>query len=218
MDEETLKAIANQLRQPSGEYAIEVAKKMNEGNRQINLHTIEALQLAAGDNILEIGMGNGFFVKDILSIDDTIKYSGCDFSQAMVDEASRHNKDFIETRRAQFYFASATRLPFEEETFNKVFSVNTLYFWDNPKLILTEISRVLKPEGLIVISIRPKVIMQDYPFVKFGFEMYEKEQLMDLLTQNNFKVTSAIEKEEPNQEIDGQMMKVATLIVCAEKK
>ena len=59
MDEEKLKTIAAQLRQPSGEYAIEVGKKMNEGNHDINLYTIKALNLKPGDNILEIGMGNG---------------------------------------------------------------------------------------------------------------------------------------------------------------
>lgn len=72
MDEETLKAIADQLRQPTGEYAIQVGEKMNEGNLHINLNTFEVLNLVAGDNILEIGMGNGFFVKNILSTDNTI--------------------------------------------------------------------------------------------------------------------------------------------------
>lgn len=218
MNEEILKAIANQLRQPSGEYAIEVGEKMNQGNLKINLHTIEALQLTAGDDVLEIGMGNGFFVKNILSIDNTIKYSGCDFSQPMIDEASRRNNEFVETRRAQFYFSSADQLPFEDKSFNKVFSVNTLYFWDNPKLILTEISRVLKPQGQVFISIRPKAIMKYYPFVKFGFQMYAKDELADLLAINNFNIIFTIEKEEPDQEVDGQMMKVATLIVCAKKE
>ncbi|MBK7811139.1 MAG: hypothetical protein IPI50_07870 [Saprospiraceae bacterium] len=63
MDEQTLKEIAKQLRQPSGEFATQVGQKMNEGNLHINLNTIEALNLQKGDHILEIGMGNGFFVK-----------------------------------------------------------------------------------------------------------------------------------------------------------
>lgn len=217
MDKETLQAIANQLRQPNGEHAIEVGEKMNEGNLQINLNTIEALQLSANDNVLEIGMGNGFFVKNILSKDKNINYSGCDFSSVMVDEASLINKEYIKAGHAQFYFASADHLPFQMETFNKVFSVNTLYFWENPERVLSEISRVLRPKGQVFISIRPKSIMRLYPFVKFGFQMYSKEDLRDLLTQNGFKVVSIIEKEEPDQKIGDVEMKVSTLIVCGEK-
>tara|TARA_R110000868_G_scaffold206418_1_gene455143 strand:+ start:295 stop:951 length:657 start_codon:yes stop_codon:yes gene_type:complete len=217
MDEETLRAIASQLRQPSGEFAIEVGEKMNEGNLQINLNAIEALHLSNGDNLLEIGMGNGLFVKDILSKDGTIQYSGCDFSQIMVDEATMQNKEYVKAGRVQFYFASAVQLPFEDETFNKVFSINTLYFWEDPKLILAEMSRVLKPNGQIFISIRPKLTMQHYPFVKFGFQMYDKEELCELLVHNNFKLVSVVEKEEPDQLIGGQKMKVDSLIVCGEK-
>ena len=43
MDEETLKAIAGQLRQPTGEYAIQVGEKMNEGNLHINLTLLKLL-------------------------------------------------------------------------------------------------------------------------------------------------------------------------------
>jgi len=217
MDRETLQAIANQLRQPNGEHAIEVGEKMNEGNLQINLNTIEVLQLSANDNVLEIGMGNGFFVKDILSKDINIKYSGCDFSSEMVDEASLKNKEYINGGRAQFYFASADHLPFQKEVFNKVFSINTLYFWENPERVLSEISRVLRPKGQLFISIRPKSIMRLYPFVKFGFQMYSKEDLSDLLAQNGFKVVSIVEKEEPDQKVGDVEMKVSTLIVCGEK-
>ena len=218
MEEETLRAIASQLRQPSGEYAIEVGEKMNEGNLLINLNTIEELHLTAGDTVLEIGMGNGLFVKDILSKETTIKYSGCDFSRAMVDEATVKNKEFVKTGHAQFHCASANRLPYEDETFNKVFTINTLYFWEDSKLILAEISRVLKPHGQIFISVRSKLTMQHYPFVKFGFQMYDKEELIELLAQNNFKLVSTVEKEEPDQVIGGQKMKVDTLIVSGEKE
>lgn len=105
MDEETLKEIAGQLRQPTGEYAIQVGEKMNEGNLHINLNTFEALNLAEDDNILEIGMGNGFFVKNILSAHNSIKYTGCDYSEIMIDEARKQNTNFIASGKAEFHIA-----------------------------------------------------------------------------------------------------------------
>lgn len=65
MDEEKIKTIAQQLRQPTGAFAIEVGQTMNKGNLQMNLCTIENLVLNKNNRLLEIGMGNGFFVKNI---------------------------------------------------------------------------------------------------------------------------------------------------------
>ena len=217
MDDETLKLIAQQLRKPQGEYAIHTGEKMNEGNLYINLFTIEALKLEAADNVLEIGMGNGFFVKNILSVHDSVKYAGCDFSEIMVGEACKYNERFIETGQAKFFLASADKLPFGDEAFDKIFSINTIYFWDDPALVLSEIWRVLKPKGQIIISIRPQSVMEHYAFAKFGFNMFSKEDLANLLSKSNFKVMTILEKEEPEQEITGTKMKVETLLICAQK-
>lgn len=218
MDEASLKAIAQQLRQPSGEYAIQVGEKMNEGNLHINLNTFEALDLRAGDNILEIGMGNGFFVKNILSLDDSIKYTGCDFSEIMVDEARKCNENYILNGQAKFIHADANELPFNNESFDKVFSINTIYFWEDPEIVLAGIWRVLKAKGKLTISIRPRSIMEHYPFVQYGFKTFSKDDLKELLSENNFKVVNIVEKDEPEVEINGKPTKTATLLITAEKE
>lgn len=217
MDEERLKAIAQQLRKPQGDFAKQVGEKMNEGNLYINQYTIEQLHVSHHDKILEIGMGNGFFVKDILSADSTVTYTGCDFSEVMVEEACKRNEQFIKNGQAQFFIANADNLPFDKETFDKVFTVNTIYFWDDPEKILAEIRSVLKPKGLLIIAIRPKTVMEHYPFTKYGFNMFSKEDLTNLLSSNKFKVNNIVEKQEPAQEIDGETLKVETLIVSAVK-
>ncbi|OUS01034.1 SAM-dependent methyltransferase [Flavobacteriales bacterium 33_180_T64] len=217
MDEKTLRTIAGQLRQPSGNYAIQVGKKMNEGNLHINLNTFKALNLTKRDHILEIGMGNGFFVENILSSDNSIKYTGCDFSEIMVVEARKQNNVFITNGQARFCKANANDLPFDSEFFDKVFSINTIYFWDNPKIVLSEIWRVLKPGGQITISVRPKSIMEHYPFVKYGFKMFTKEDLAELISKNNFKVIDILEKNEPEVEINGELIKTSTLLIKAKK-
>ena len=217
MDEESLKAIAGQLRQPTGELGIQVGETMNKGNLHINLNTIEALNLTIDDNILEIGMGNGFFVKNILSVSNTIKYTGCDFSEIMVDEARKLNEKFIESGQAKFIKADANELPFDAESFDKVFSINSIYFWDSPQIVLREIWRVLEPNGQVIISVRPKSIMKHYPFVKYGFKTFTKEDLTDLITKSNFKVVDIIEKDEPEVEFNGELKKTATLLIRAKK-
>lgn len=217
MHEEFLKEIAGQLRQPHGEHAIEVGERMNKGNELMNLSAINMLHPQANDVILEIGMGNGFFVKDILGLAPAIHYIGCDFSEEMVRAAISHNQEFINNSQAKFFLASADSLPFESPTFNKVFTVNTLYFWENPPLVLNEIKRVLKPEGQLLIAIRPKEIMEHYAFTQYGFTMYTKEYIENLLAENGFKIIQSLEEQEPDQEINGETVSVASLIVRAER-
>lgn len=209
--------IADQLRQPKGEFATKIAETMNEGNRQINLDTIAALNLSSGDHVLEIGMGNGFFVKKVLAKEEGLKYTGCDFSKEMVEQSTQMNKEFIENGQAAFYLNNGLKLPFEKTSFDKVFTINTLYFWEDQRLTLTEIWNVLRPKGQLTIAIRPKSVMKLYPFTENGFNMFDKGQVVELLQQNNFNVIEVFENEEPDQDFDGTKMKVANLVVTAEK-
>jgi len=211
------KTIAEQLRRPNGEFATKVGEIMNEGNRQINLDVIDALNLSVGDEVLEIGMGNGFFVKEILSKKKELKYTGCDFSKEMVEQSIQLNATFVASGQADFYLNDGVKLPFEKETYDKVFTINTLYFWKNEALTLHEIWNVLKPKGQLTIAIRPKSVMQLYPFTEYGFKMFDKEEVIRLLEQNNFKVTEVVENEEPSQDFGGVEMRVANCIVRAQK-
>ena len=217
MDKSTLQAIALQLRRPQGEYGTQIGERMNVTNRYINLHTIDALELKNGDTVLEVGPGNGFFVKDILSAGDSISYTGCDFSELMVEEATRNNLGFVDEGRAVFHLSSADKLPLEDGSFDKVFTINTVYFWEDPKKVLAEFKRVMKPAGELLIAVRPKHLMEEYPFTKYGFNLYSNEELEKMLTDNGFTVVETIEKDEPDQEISGVSVKVKTLIVKAVK-
>ncbi len=64
--EEDWKRIASQLRCPSGEYAIETAEALNQGNGNMNLKAIDILNWKKDDRVLEIGPGNGAFVSYLL--------------------------------------------------------------------------------------------------------------------------------------------------------
>ena len=150
MDEQFQKDLAAQLRQPFGDMGLEVAAHMNKGNAPMNRFGIRHLNLEAGDHILEIGMGNGFFVREMLDVHDSINYTGCDFSEAMVKEAEKLNREFLDKKRATFIHTTADKLPLEDNQFNKVFAANTIYFWSDPVSELAELRRVTRENGKTV--------------------------------------------------------------------
>ena len=123
MDEQQLQQIAAQLRKPEGEDGIKTAEWMNKGNLCIHKDGLTVLNAETNDNILEIGMGNGFFVKEILSRDSSIKYVGCDFSELMIKEAEKINVDWISKGQAKFILSYVSSLPFNDQLFNKILTL-----------------------------------------------------------------------------------------------
>lgn len=218
MDEQALKQMASQLRKPQGEEGVKTGEWMNKGNLRVNQDTLKVLHATGEERILEIGMGNGFFVKDILKDHPQIKYTGCDFSDVMIEQANKINAEWVIKGQATFINADITALPFQNETFDSIFTINTIYFWENVTTVLNELKRVLKPKGKLIITLRPKRQMINYPFTKYGFNMFSKEDLMCLLETNGFIVSEVFENQEPDFELNGEMKKMENLIVIANKK
>ncbi len=217
LDEQKFKDMAEQLRKPSGEGAVRTGDMMSKGNIAMIYDSFKVLDIAANDNILEIGMGNGFYVKDILEKNDTINYTGCDYAELMVQESERLNTHWIAAGRAKFIQANIHALPFDKDSFNKVFTINTIYFWDEEAAALNEIKRVLQPGGKLVISFRPKHQSEKYPFTKYGFNQFSKEDVEKLLLENGFLVDAIYENKEPPFEMNGIMMDTENVVVVGRK-
>lgn len=191
---------------------------MNKGNALINRYTIEALAVRPLDRILEIGMGNGFFVKEILAVDPSVTYVGCDFSEAMVEAAMQINEPFVQSGSARFLLADAQHLPLEDASFNKVFTINTIYFWEKPEKVFAELRRVLDPGGQLLVAIRPREVMEQLPMVKYGFQTFTPDALATIVVAHGFRVSHLIEKSEPVQDFMGESVRMGTVIAVAVKK
>jgi len=217
MDENALKQFAQQLRKPEGEMGKKVGEQMNSSNEIMNRAALKEINAQANDVILEIGMGNGFFVKDILSIDASIHYVGCDYSELMVQEAKTLNTSWIQNKQAQFIQTSADTLPFEDHHFNKAFTVNTIYFWSDPNKELTELRRVLKKGGVFVLTVRSEESMKNIPVTQFNFTLYSQKKLQNLLEHSGFKVTELVIVSEPERELfNGHKVKLESWVFTTE--
>jgi ubiquinone/menaquinone biosynthesis C-methylase UbiE len=161
--------MAIQLRRPEGEIGIKVGEQMNIGNEHICKNTYLVSNLQENETVLEIGMGNGLFVNEYLSATSNTKYVGVDFSSLMVSESIKNNESLILSKRVTFVEASIEKLPFEDNSFDKIVTANTLYFWPMPKQNTQELLRVLKPEGQLVIGYRHKEFMDKLELANYGF-------------------------------------------------
>ncbi|MDO5970219.1 class I SAM-dependent methyltransferase [Flavivirga aquimarina] len=204
----TPKELAKHLRQPEGEIGKEVGLQMNKGNKHICLNSYKVLNPKNKDYILEIGMGNGFFVKDLLKMADNLNYSGIDFSHIMINEATIKNKEFITSGKVSFKQASIEKLPFNDGAFDCITTTNTLYFWPQPQDNAKELLRVLKPGGKLLIAYRTKDFMEQLELTKYGFTKYNVTDVENLLNLSGFKQITSQMIKEPELDFDGKVFEM----------
>ena len=213
--EEDLKNIAKQLSCPEGEHGIKTGEMMHASNIGMTTSAIEALDLKSDENILEIGHGNGGHIAQLLSKAENLKYYGADTSETMIAEAKEINQDFVDKGTVHFELTDGATLPFKNNQFDKIFTVNTLYFWSNPSEYLNEIKRVLKPNGILALCFADKTFMQNLPFISYGFTLYEVEKIKELLESAGFKIKNTLKKTEQVKSKTGEQVEREYYVVTA---
>ncbi len=194
MEKKDLQIIAQNLANPQGEKGIEIGEMMNDTNIGMTLESINTLLIEDGEHILEIGHGNADHVKRILNKAINIKYTGIDISETMHQEAIRRNAAFED--QAGFVLYEGKKLPFQDKTFDKIFTVNTVYFWEQPVDYLNEIYRVLKDNGTFVLTFGQREFMEKLPFTQFDFKLYSNSEMEDTVSKSHFKRMKISEREE----------------------
>lgn len=194
MDNENLKILAQNLANPQGEKGIEIGEMMNATNIGMTLESIKTLLIEDNEAVLEIGHGNADHVKSIVNKAQNIHYTGIDISETMHYEAKRLNEEF--KNQAEFVLYEGKKLPFEDKTFDKIFTVNTVYFWEEPVDFLNEIHRVLKDNGTFVLTFGQRNFMEKLPFTQFDFTLYNTDEMEQTVSKSHFKRMKISEKEE----------------------
>lgn len=184
---EELKQLEQQLRCPTGEMGIRVGRIMNDTNAIMTLSALEALAVAPQEIVLEIGHGSGAHIPLILENSYGVKYCGLEISKIMHEQA---NLCCAGIEHVELNFYNGIDIPYPNAYFNKIFTVNTIYFWTNPSAFILEIKRVLHPKGIIVISFALRDFMQNLPFVGDVFELYNESDVKDLASKNGLKILS----------------------------
>ncbi|TKD72350.1 class I SAM-dependent methyltransferase [Pseudalkalibacillus hwajinpoensis] len=145
--------IDEQYGNPKGWLGWFIGEKMVRQHRIETLWTIKHLHLQKEEHVLELGCGGGYAMKLLLNNLDVCKVVGLDHSKTLIQSATIRNKKEIKKERAQLVHGNVQNLPFEDNKFSTVFSIHSIYFWEDLSLAVKEIHRVLKPGGLVAITL-----------------------------------------------------------------
>lgn len=210
--------IAQQLRKPQGAFAKTIGERMNESNRSLYKLVLQHLQLHPGNQVLEIGFGNGHFFKEILNKAERLKLYGIDYSAAMVKTARKNNVDLIRQGLLDVQMGSSDQLPYAPGLFDAVFCINVIYFWDKPFTHLQEIGRVMKPGARFYVGIRTKEIMEKLPFVTPLFKLRGAEEIQRIFGECGFELIQTQQETEPPVIMYGATYDMAGMCMVFEKK
>ncbi len=149
--------ITRQLSQPSGLIgSLILAPLWNRRNAALNDLAFEQLQLLEDDRVLEVGFGGGYLLRRLGGVLKSGSLAGVDASPTMVKAGEKRFSSLIRTRKLELHCARAEAMPFAEGYFTKACSVNSIFYWQDARLALEELSRVLAGGGLLVLCFTSK--------------------------------------------------------------
>ena len=149
------------------------------------------LDVQPADHVLDIGCGGGMAIKLIAQIAVEGFVAGLDYSEDMVQQALKRNAAGVQAGRVEIRCGNVATLPYDDESFDKVISVESFYFWPDPIASLQEIRRVLGPGGMIALAMEgsketPKRQKLAARAAQMGFPVYSGAEMVEMLTAAGF--------------------------------
>ncbi len=147
--------IAAQSRCPNGLLGQLIGAIMARETAPENRRTLDRLDLAPGQQVLEIGFGHGRTIARAAAEIGNGRVAGIDTSPTMLRQARRRNRAAMRAGQVSLQRTDGVTLPFADDSFDRAYTVHTVYFWSDPAAQFAEVRRTLRAGGRFVLCFRP---------------------------------------------------------------
>ena len=113
---------------------------------------LSLIGLESDDHVLEVGIGPGVSIQYTATSVPDGSVTGVDTSKVMLSQARDRNQQAIEAGRVVLAHESATSLPYEDDSFDVAFTINSMQLWPDESAGARELCRVVKADGTIAIA------------------------------------------------------------------
>ena len=188
--------LIEQSRNPQGFLGYIMLKMMNVS--YFNISKAALKELNPGNRVLDIGCGGGQVLSLLAKNKNFSFVVGIDTSKTALQLSEKKNHLFIKKGIMKIIHAEVENLPFENSCFDAVTCFNTHFHWQNLIAGLSEIRRVLKANGQLL-------IVAEYHKLCYHLQENNNNGTEQLLRQMDFNITSSLQRS-------------AFMIIVAEKK
>src|SRR5438128_2883467 len=170
---------------------------MERHHLDITEKTMRRMDLRPGERILDLGCGSGWATRLLARMvgegpQGFGQVVGVDISDEMIRQARAASKEF---ENVMFVVGSSAQIPWEENFFDKVLSVESFYYYPDQERALAELFRVLAPHGRMFILIN---LYKDNPYslqwvdkLKVRVHVRSAAEYVDLLKKHAFENVEA---------------------------
>lgn len=141
----------DQCRNPTGWVGRFNLWSMNRRHSKLTDWGLKQISIQNDGTILDVGCGGGRTIHKLAAVARAGKVYGVDHSEESVAASRRTNGDWIQMGRVEIQHGSVSRLPFSDSMFDLVTAVETHFFWPDLPADMSEILRILKTGGTLMI-------------------------------------------------------------------
>src|SRR5436305_6719874 len=124
--------------------------EMESHHSDITGQTIALMDLQPGDRILDLGCGTGWASRRLARIATGGEVVGIDVADEMLRRAEQASAGM---KNVRYLWGSAENIPADDNSFTKVLSVESFYYYADQGKALDELRRVMAPSGRLFILI-----------------------------------------------------------------
>lgn len=152
----------------------------------IHQRLLEYVNLPSSSLVLDLGCGTGKLLNRLAGKFPDVKGIGLDLSSEMLKQARKNNQFHP---RLIFIQGNSADLPCANNQFDAIFNTISFLHYPEPKLVLREISRILKPQGKFYLAdYTSKIAGKKIPFSPGGINFYDQKMRETLANEVNLKV------------------------------
>jgi 2-polyprenyl-3-methyl-5-hydroxy-6-metoxy-1,4-benzoquinol methylase len=129
----------------------DVYSVIHQRRRQTALDWIDALDLAKGSRALDAGCGGGTLAVGLAARGFDV--DAVDSVESMVESAREKTLEFGLNGHVRVEQMDVHRLTFEQGSFDVVLALGVLPWVPNPRDVIVELARVMKPSGYLIASV-----------------------------------------------------------------
>lgn len=187
-----------QLRQEFNQWAQQgKGEEMEAHHISITEQTLALMKLKPGDRLLDLGCGAGWasllMAKAVANGDKPGQVVGVDVSDEMIRRARAAS---AELDNLMFVVGSAEQIPWDENFFDKVLSVESFYYYADQERALAELVRVMAPKGELYILIN---LYRDNHYslrwveeLKVPVQVRSEQEYIEMLKRHTFEEVQAV--------------------------
>lgn len=179
--------LSNQFSKPSGLFGRYIEKGMSKRTTLDAEWTISHLDIQPTSRLFEIGFGGGVAAQLASQQASQGFVAGIDHSETMVQTASKRNAEAVKAKRMELTQGDAGTVSYSDGSFDIVYSLHSIYFWDDPVECLRGFHRALKPGGLLAITIQPKNRWREDQIGTPGMTFYFGDQIVEMFKSAGYQ-------------------------------